>query len=61
MPDDSELDVIKARGAEAHAAFIRESQELDAAWDAGTLDQWLADNRAKLKGEDGSTSGGSPG
>lgn len=38
--NDSECPLLKA-GAEAHEKFVRQSREIDLAWKAGRLDEYL--------------------
>lgn len=45
MPDD--LESILDSGAEAHARFVQESKDIDAAWKAGTLSDWT---RSQIEG-----------
>lgn len=40
MPD---LQSIADAGAAAHEKFVAENREIDWAWRAGTLDEWLAE------------------
>jgi hypothetical protein len=60
VEEQVECPLLKA-GAEAHEKFVRESREIDLAWKAGKLDEWLEKKYDELgitRGNDPVESGG---
>lgn len=52
VDDSPELTAVVDAGVTAHERFVRESREMDFAWQAGKLDLWLANKRKELLGEE---------